>query len=121
MVAIQEIRLQELVDQVRKELLAPSNSPDPIFFIDKIELELAVKVVKDAQGGVKVTVIGIAEGSLGASVGGEQGHVVRVSLSPLLSREAILNELIKDPKKEEYLMKYMKRAFLKGDDTAGAI
>ena len=44
-----EIRLQELIEQVRKELLAPSNSPDPIFFIDKVELELAVKVVKEVQ------------------------------------------------------------------------
>lgn len=118
---MQEIGLQELIEQVRKELLAPSNSPDPIFFIDRVELELAVKVVKEAQGGVKVTVIGIVEGNLGASAGGEQGHIVKVSLSPLLSREAILNEVLTDPKKEEYLMKYMKRAFLKGEDTAGAI
>lgn len=118
---MQEIGLQELLEQVKRELLAPSKDPDPIFFIDKVELELAVKVVKDAGAGVKITVLGFVEGNLDGSLGGERGHIVRISLSPLLEREAILKEVMKDPASEARIKHYIKRALTKGDGMAGNI
>ncbi|SRR5581483_6554740 len=116
---MQEIGLQELIDQVRKELLVRQHE-DPIFFLEKVELELAVKVVRAANGGVKVTVIGIVEGNVGGSLGGEQGHTVKITLSPLIERQEILAEVLKDPNRKDLLMKYMGIAFTKSD-TAGQI
>ena len=114
-----EIGLQELVEQVRKELLAPSSSSDPIFFIDKIELELAVKIVKEGQAGIKISVLGFAEANAGGTISGERGNIVRVSLSPLMEREDIYKEVVKDQTTKEYLMNYMKRAFTKSGDMLG--
>lgn len=115
----QEIGLQELIDQVRKELLALSSSPDPIFFVDSVELELAVKIVKDRTAGIKISVLGFAEANAGGTRSGEHGHVVRVSLSSLIPREDIYQEVVKDQATKEYLMRYMKRAFTKSGDMVG--
>lgn len=118
---MEEIGLQELVEQVRKELLEPSKSPDPIFFIDKIELELTVKVVREANGQIKVKVLSFVGAGVGGSIGDERGHVVKISLSPLMEREEIYKEVVKDQATKEYLMHYMKRAFTKGDGMVGDI
>ncbi len=114
----QEIGLQELIDQVRKELLALSSS-QPIFFVDSVELELAVKIVKDRTAGIKISVLGFAEANAGGTHSGERGHVVRVSLSSLIPREDIYQEVVKDQATKEYLMRYMKRAFTKSGDMVG--
>lgn len=114
----QEIGLQELIQQVRKEMLALNNQ-DPIFFIDNIELELAVKVVKEGNGGIKISVLTVFEADAGGLLSRERGNTVRVSLSPLLSREDIYKEVVKDQARKDYLMKYAIRAFVKGDDMVG--
>jgi hypothetical protein len=118
---MQEIGLQEFIEQIRKELLELGKSPDPIFFIDKVELELTVKVTRQGNGQIQVTVLSFAGASLGGSKGDERGHVVRISLSPLMTREDIYKEVVRDEATKEYLMKYMKRAFTKSDGMVGDI
>ena len=118
-----EIGLQDLIYQVKRELLAPNpaqraKDPDPLFFIDKVELEIAVKVQDEGSAGIKLSVLTFAELSAGASVTRERGHVVKVSLSPLLSKESLLADLLKDPEVAERLriqMKYLQQALIKGD------
>jgi hypothetical protein len=53
--------------------------------------------------------------------GDERGHMVRISLSPLMSREDIYKEVVKDQATKDYLMLYMKRAFTKSDGMVGDI
>ena len=117
---MQEIGLQEFIEQIRKELLELSKSQDPIFFVDKVELELSVKVTRQGNGQIQVTVLSFGAG-LSGSKGDERGHIVRISLSPLMSREDIYKEVVKDQATKDYLMLYMKRAFTKGDGMAGEI
>ncbi len=116
---MEEIGLQDLIYQVKRELLAPSpaqraRDPYPLFFIDKVELEIAVKVTRAAEGGVKLTVLDFAEVSAGRSVDRERGHVVKVSLSPLLSREVILNEALKDEHVRQMVQRDSAQALIKG-------
>ena len=117
---MEEIGLQDLIYQVKRELLAPSpaqrtRDPYPLFFIDKVELEIAVKVTRAAEGGVKLTVLDFAEVSAGRSVDRERGHVVKVSLSPLLSREEILAEALKDERVRQMVQSDSAQALIKGE------
>ena len=65
-----EIGLQELIYQVKRELLAPnarerSRDPHPLFLIDKIELEISVNISQSTGGEVKLTVLNFAEVEFG--------------------------------------------------------
>jgi hypothetical protein len=121
---MEEIGLQELIFQVKQELLAPNpaqraKDPYPLFFIDKVDLEVAVKVSKSKGGGIKLTVLDFAEANASGSVVRERGHVVKVSLSPLLSREEIVAEALKDPHVREMVEKRSSQAVVKGVDPLG--
>ncbi len=98
-----EIGLQDLIYQVKHELMSPNakeraRDPYPLFFIEKIELEISVNVTHTSGGGIKLTVLDFAEIGGTKSVDRERGHVVKVSLSPLQSRDTILKKALEDPK-----------------------
>jgi hypothetical protein len=119
---VEEIGLQDLIYQVKEELLAPNpaqkaKDPYPLFFIDKVELEVAVKVTQSRDGGIKLTVLDFAEVSAGQSMDRERGHVVKVSLSPLLSREAILAEAMKDERVRQMVTGDSVEAFVKVEEA----
>lgn len=111
------IGLQELIYQVKQELLAPNPKakaahPYPLFAIDKIELEIAVSVTREAKGGIRVSVV-----EFGGSVSRERGHVVTVSLSPLLSPEEIRQQAIEAYGAE--IVRREARNLVKGPDLPG--
>lgn len=118
-----EIGLQELIFQVKQELLASNQAqrakdPYPLFFIDKVDLEIAVKVSRTTSGGLKITVLDFVEASGGKSTTSERGNVVKISLSPLLSREEIVAEALKDPRVREMVEKRSQQAVIK---TSGGL
>jgi hypothetical protein len=120
---MEEIGLQDFIYQVKNELLARNpaqraKDPYPLFFIDKIDLEIAVKVSRTAGGGIKLTVLDFAEASSGKSVTRERGHVVKVSLSPLLSKDAILARAKKDERVQKAVENDTAFAFVKEDETS---
>jgi hypothetical protein len=98
----QDISLQALIEEVKDELLAPTGGPGyPVFFVDNVELEVAVTVRADGRGGLNVSVL-----ELGGGVSREQGHTVKVTLSPILSRDeqrALLDE-------DEHMLDGVRRA-----------
>jgi hypothetical protein len=84
----QDISLQMLIEQVKDELLAPTSGPDyPVFFVDRVELELNVAISREANGGLKISVLSFGGVEAGGSTSRERGHTIKVSLSPILSRE----------------------------------
>lgn len=116
---MKDIGLQDLIYQVKRELLAPnpaeqSRDPSPLFLVDKVELEISVKVSQEKDGSVKLTVLDFAEISAGSSRGQEQGHIVKVTLSPVLSREKILEEALKDKRVLQTVQRELAQAFVKG-------
>jgi hypothetical protein len=119
-----EIGLQELIYQVKQELLATNRAaqardPYPTFVIDKIELEIQVKITRDKTGAAKLTVLGIGEIGGDQSTSHERGHTVRVSLSSLLSVEDIAEQILKDPHTSEQITREAARAFVKGVEGLG--
>jgi predicted nucleic acid-binding protein len=110
----------ELVDDFVGIRTQKARDPYPLFFIDKVELEIAVKVTRSRDGGIKLAVLDFAEVSAGRSVDRERGHVVKVSLSPLLSRDAILVEAIKDERVRQIVTGDSVQAFVKEGEAGMA-
>jgi hypothetical protein len=115
----EELGLQELIYQVKSELLARNQAakakdPYPLFFIDKIELEIQVKVTRDKQGNVTLTVLNFGEASVGAGVSQEKGHTVKVSLSPLVPQEQLVDSIQEDPAVHQAMKAHLARALIKG-------
>lgn len=113
-----EIGLQDLIYQVKRELLARNQAerardPDPLFFIDKVDLEITIKIQKEGSGGINLSVLSFAELSAGGAVTSERGHVVKVSLSPLLAKEDILETLLDDPEVRKRIEAKLRQATVK--------
>jgi hypothetical protein len=106
----QEIGLQELIYQVKKELLAQSpEDPVPLFYVEGVELELSVTARKEGQAGIKIYVVDIGGG--GAQ---EQAQTVRVWLRPLYSREEMRRIVEQDPVLGPQLPQVAKQGAVKG-------
>lgn len=106
----QGIGLQELIHQVKRELLAQSTEdPVPLFYVDGAELELAVVARREGQAGLKLYVVGI-----GGGVGQEKTQTVRVSLRPLYSREEMRHLAEQDPVLGPKLSQSARQGLLKG-------
>jgi hypothetical protein len=94
-----EISLQGLIEKVKTELLAPASAPGyPVFFIDKVELELQVNVSAQANGEIGIAVLDFAKAGVSASNSQEKSHTIKVTLSPILTREEQRALLEKDEK-----------------------
>jgi len=90
----EEITLQSLIDKVKTDLFSQyagmereSKSAYPIFFVDQVELEIAVNISYDVQGGIKVSIPQVADASVGAGHEASTAHKMKVKLSPILTHE----------------------------------
>ena len=89
-----EITFQDLVEKVKHDLFSSYAGTDnqgkivyPLFFVDKVELELAVELSYESEAGLKITIPQIFEGSVTGGQGKAKTHTMKISLSPILSRE----------------------------------
>jgi hypothetical protein len=109
------IGLADLIEQVKRELLPTTSDKEtevPFLSVDTIELELQVTVRKEGKAGLKVYVFE-------AGGGGSRDDVqkVKVTLSPLLSKQMRLNLYRKrHPESLPELVDKSEKAFNKGDD-----
>ncbi|NJP07182.1 MAG: hypothetical protein HC837_16965 [Chloroflexaceae bacterium] len=118
-----EIGFIEVIDQIKRELIdgyvqQQSTSP-PMFVMDRIEIEMAVKVARASDGSAKLTVLGVAEVGGGQSEERERGHVVRVSLTPLLPQQDILAQWLEDPVLRAKLAPYLRRVLTRDEPLLG--
>jgi hypothetical protein len=89
----QSIGLDELIQQVKQELLSsvPGKSLDaPILFVESVELELKVTVSREGKGGIKIDVLSFGGGEAGGTLKREDVHTVKVKLSPLFDKERLM-------------------------------
>ncbi|NEO57797.1 MAG: hypothetical protein F6K54_34920 [Okeania sp. SIO3B5] len=84
----ESIGLAELIEKVKAELLNPAKNPR-FLFVDNVELELQVVVRKDAKTGLKIDVLGIGGAKVGADVEQRNIQRVKVSLSPVFTKEEL--------------------------------
>lgn len=121
-----EITLQDLIDKVKADLFSAYKGTAkegkqiyPIFFVDQVELELAVNFTYEAETGLKISILQVLEGGATGKQGKEKGHTMKISLSPILSREELRAELEKDEKLMEKIKEASLLAMRKGVDLAG--
>ncbi|WP_346294095.1 trypco2 family protein [Sphaerothrix gracilis] len=117
----QPIGLSELIQQVKKELLAPvldRKSDPPILFVESVELELQVTARREGNAGIKIDVLSVGGGEAGGGVSHEKAHTVKVQLSPLFDKAQLL-EWYKDLYGDEIMpaVKRSMEALLKGDES----
>jgi hypothetical protein len=106
----QEIGLQELVYQVKKELLTQRpDDPVPLFYVEGVELELNVAVRKEGRAGIQIYVVDIGGGG-----SHEKTQRVNVRLSPLYSRDEMRGFVEQDPELGPRLQEVAKEGALKG-------
>jgi len=117
----QDISLQALIEKVKDELLAPTGGPGyPIFFVDKVELELQVAVTHEKEAGLKISVLQLGGVEAGGTTTRERGHTIKVTLSPILSREEQRKLLEEDPRMLEGVQRATQAALRKeGPALAG--
>jgi len=75
-----EIGLNELIEQVKQELMNPPVDDSRFFVVGKVELELAVTITRAANGKIDLKVV-----SVGGETGSERVQRVTVTLEPLVS------------------------------------
>jgi len=83
--------LHELIDQVKEELLLPTeaDTPEalyPFLFVDEVEITAQVAVTDKLDGSGKLTIY-VVEATLGGGTSVANGHTVRVKLSPLVTKD----------------------------------
>jgi Trypsin-co-occurring domain 2 len=118
--AEEEIGLQDLIYQVKRDLLTPNQAaqtrdPFPLFAIEKIELEIAVKITRERNGSTKITVLEVIELSGGQTMTNEHGHVVKVTLVPLIPMGEIAADVLADTSTREEIKRDLRQVLLKGD------
>lgn len=76
--------LSELIEQVKRDLLAEELDPSgpPLFSVDEIDLHLQVTVEKSGNAGVSIKVL-----QVGGQVAHHHAQTIHVKLTPLLSKE----------------------------------
>lgn len=114
------IGLAELIEQVKQELLATSLEKEndvPFLSVDSVELELQVTVKKEGKTGVKIYVL-----EAGAGISQDDVQKVKVRLSPLLSKEKMLEDYQKQyPERMQKLLNNSIEALLKNVDDGSSV
>jgi hypothetical protein len=118
------IGLSEFIDQVKRDLLTKQSStedPVPLFAITEVEVEVSVVATREVEGGLKgginlaILGLGTAEASGGGKVGHESAQTVRVKLSPLLTKEQLLERM--EPAVREKVLAKAAGAIPRGERT----
>ncbi|MBW4665930.1 MAG: hypothetical protein KME60_00445 [Cyanomargarita calcarea GSE-NOS-MK-12-04C] len=118
-----EIGLAELIQQVKQELLTTypgSENDTPLLSIDSVELELQVTVKKEGKAGIKINVLQFGGGELSGGANRDDVQKVKVKLSPLVSKEVLINTYgKKNPEKYQQFVDQTLEGILKGSDDPG--
>ncbi len=116
-----EITIQELVDQVKTDLFSLHKGTEkevkkiyPLFFVDQVEIEIEFEVTYDAEAGLKISIPQLLEGSLSGGRENKKGHKMKITLSPILTKEE-LRELMKDDRMMKEIGEASLMALRKGD------
>jgi len=116
-----EIDLADLIFQIKTELLArrPAEKAQglpALFWIDQVELELSVSITAQTGGKIKISVIPV-DAEVSGTREKQQGHTVKVRLTPLLSLDEMRSLLSQDPEFQEAWKKISFDALTRNEDS----
>lgn len=118
----EQLTLQTLINQVKGDLFSPYQGTEvegkkvyPLFFIDEVELELAVTISYTVEGGVKVTVLQTVEAGVSGGTEASQVHTMKIKMSPILSRDELRSLLDDDTRLMAGIRAASRAALTKGN------
>ena len=122
----EELSLQTLIDKVKTDLFAPLEGTEkegkvvyPVFLVDEVELELALNIKYSTEGGIKVTIPQVVEGSVGAGHEAGQSHTIKIKLSPILTRDEMRGQMQADERLWKGVMEASALGMRRGSKLAG--
>ncbi len=105
--------LKSLIEAAKKDLMqASQDDSNPLFFVEKLDIEVAVRITQEAKGGVNIQIL-----ELGGGQSSEKANKIKLSLSPILNRDekrALLQQ--KNPEIWEQIESASITALTKGDE-----
>jgi hypothetical protein len=110
MVKNNNIGLSDLISKVKSDLLAPQPLDDPkLFTIEEIVLEVKFTVSGDIKSGFDLGVV-----TLGSEVNEERVQKVTIKLTPLVSKEQMIETINQDQAKSTAIVKEAAKSMLRG-------
>jgi hypothetical protein len=105
--------LQDVIAKIKSDLLSATHSPGyPVFFVDKVEIEMAVKINAEGETKLNIEVV-----ELGGTISREQCNTIKITLSPILSREEQRELINQDRRLLNGIERASAGALRKGDDA----
>jgi hypothetical protein len=106
--------IAELIQRIKQDLLVPQSGKDPsLFSIDEITLEVNFTVSGDINSGFDLGVV-----TLGSDVSEERVQKVTVKLSPLVSKQQMINTLNQDPGRAEATVATSAEVLTRGSEAS---
>jgi hypothetical protein len=106
--------IAELIQRIKQDLLVPQSGKDPILFsIDEITLEVNFTVSGDINSGFDLGVV-----TLGSDVSEERVQRVTVKLTPLVSKQQMINTINQDPSKAEVTVATAAEVLTRGSEAS---
>ena len=87
------VGIRELIDQVKRELLAEHDVSQPLFFVRQVDVEVAFTVQRNVNGGLDLQVV-----QLGGERSVSTAHRIQVVLDPVVGPEAAAQQLTVEQK-----------------------
>ena len=119
MIKNNNIGLSDLISKVKKDLLIPQPSNEPVLFtVDEIVLEVKFTISGDIESGFDLGVV-----TLGSKVNEERVQKVTIKLTPVVSKEQIIQTINLDQEKSTTAVKEAAKALIRGveESTRGLI
>ena len=119
MIKNNNIGLSDLISKVKKDLLIPQPSNEPVLFtVDEIVLEVKFTISGDIESGFDLGVV-----TLGSKVNEERVQKVTIKLTPVVSKEQIIQTINLDQEKSTTAVKEAAMALIRGveESTRGLI
>jgi hypothetical protein len=112
-----EITLQDLIEKVRNDLITSNIGRGyPLFFIDEIELEIAVSISAEVSGGLSIKVLEIGP-EIGSKLSSQNSHTITIKLSPILTKDEQRMLINEDPRLLAGIKKASQAALRKGGNV----
>lgn len=105
------IGLAQLIQKVKLDLLAPKDIGEPdLFTVDEIVLEINFTVSGDIDSGFNLGVV-----TLGSKINEERIQKVTVKLTPIVSKEQLIEKINQNPEKSQMIVKESAETLVRGD------
>ncbi len=126
-----DIGLSELINKIKEELAA-TRKESPVFFVEKVELELQVTVSRstevkgqgEAKTDLKINVLSVDILKLGeakavaeatGTMERENAHKINITLTPAILNKELMNNLSSETK--DVIVEKFKQIILQGNDN----